>query len=90
MYSDWKVDEFDSKNLILSQDIDGYCDEHFVLKLGENNIEVFKCINKGREEFYKDTNISKDYLTSSDINKLENGIYVYGFKNLNSVLEDFE
>ena len=75
---------------MLSQNLEGYCDDHYVLKIGDENIEVFKQISKDREEFYKDTNISKEYLTASDLNKLEEGIYVYGFKNLNSAIEDFE
>ena len=90
LYSNWKVEEFSSKSLVLSQNLEGYCDDHYVLKLGDENIEVFKQISKDREEFYKDTNISKEYLTASDLNKLEEGIYVYGFKNLNSAIEDFE
>lgn len=90
IYSNWNIEEFNSKKLILSQDIDGFCDEHYVLKIGDDNIEVFKQISKDREDFFKDTNISKEYLTTSDINKLEKGIYVYGYKNLNSVIEDFE
>ena len=90
LYSNWRVDSFSSKNLVLSQDVEGYCDEHYLLKLGDDNIEIFRLIDKNRIKFYKDTNISKEYLTSTDINELEEGIYVYGNKNLNSVIEDYE
>ena len=90
LYSNWNVEEFSSKNLVLSQDIEGYCDEHYVLKIGDDNIEVYKLMGKNKTKFYKDKNISKEYLTSEDLNNLREGIFVYGIKNLNSVIEDFE
>lgn len=90
LYSDWNVEEFSSDNLLLSQTINDICDEHYVIKLGDENIEVYHVRSSGIEELYKTTNISKEYLTSTDINNLERGIYVYGVSNLNSVIEDFE
>lgn len=89
LYSDWNLEKFSSNEIVLSKEFEENCDEHFILKLGEDNIEVYKDLNSG-EELYKSTNISKDYLTSMDIEKLEEGIYVYGTCNLNSAIEDFE
>lgn len=89
LYPDWNVEKFSSNEIVLSKEFDEKCDEHFILKLGEDNIEVYKDLND-REELYKSTNISKDYLTSMDIEKLEEGIYIYGTSNLNSAIEDFE
>lgn len=90
LYPDWKVEKFSSSEVVLSKDIDEMCDEHFVLKLGEDNIEIYKNSKDGEEELYKSTNISKRYLTNVDIQKLKEGIYVYGIGNLNSAIEDFE
>lgn len=90
LYSDWNIEKFSSTEVVLSKDIDQMCDEHFVLKLGKENIEIYKSIEDGQEKLYKSTNISKDYLTNVDIEKLEEGIYVYGISNLNSAIEDFE
>lgn len=90
-YPEWEIEEFSSKNLVLSQKIDNMCDEHYVLKFGDNdNIAVYHLTETGEEELYKNTNISKEYLTSADIENLEAGIYVYGIENLNSAIEDFE
>lgn len=89
-YREWKIEKFSSNDVILAKNIDGYCDEHFVLKLGEDNIEVYTLEDSGETKLYKTTNISKDYLTSADITNLEEGIYVYGRSNLNSAIEDFE
>lgn len=90
LYADWNVEEFNSNNIVLSKKIDGFCDEHYILKLGEDNIEIYRAIGEGKTKFYKSTNISKEYLTSTDINNLTEGIYVYGSGNLNSAIEDFE
>ena len=89
-YPEWEIEEFSSKNLVLSQKIDNLCDEHYVIKIGDDdNIAVYHITDTG-EELYKNTNISKEYLTSTDIDNLEKGIYVYGIGNLNSAIEDFE
>lgn len=90
LYPNWNLEKFSSSEIVLSKDIDDMCDEHFILKLGEDNIEVYKDLKSGEQKLYKSTNISKDYLTSVDIEKLEEGIYIYGIGNLNSAIEDFE
>lgn len=89
LYDDWRVEEFSDNSVVLSQNIDDICDEHFVIKLGDENIEIFHQKNNNLE-FYKSTNISKEYLTSADISNLNEGICVFGSGNLNSVIEDFE
>ena len=90
-YPEWEIEEFSSKNLVLSQKINNMCDEHYVIKIGDDDyIAVYHLKNKDEEELYKNTSISKEYLTSTDIENLESGIYVYGVGNLNSVIEDFE
>lgn len=90
LYPDWKIEEFSSNNVVLAQNLDNICDEHYVLKLEDENVEVYHIESDEHLMLYKSTDISKEYLTSDDINSLENGIYVYGIANLNSVMEDFE
>ena len=90
IYPDWRVEEFSSKQIILAQNIDKICDNHYVLKLGEKNIEIYKMIEAEDFELVRETNISKEYLTNDDIEKLEEGIFVFGISDLNSALEDFE
>ena len=90
VYSDWRIEEFSSDNIILAQNLDKYCDDHYVLMLGNENIEIYKMIEAEELELVLETNISKEYLTNSDIKSLEEGIFVFGVGNLNSALEDFE
>ena len=90
LYPEWTVEEFSSNNIVLAQNLDNICDEHYVLKLDDENVEVYHIESDEHLKLYKSTDISKEYLTSDDINNLEDGIYVYGIANLNSAIEDFE
>lgn len=89
-YKEWKVEEFDSKKITLAQSIDRMCDDHFVLKLGNENIEIYQMKEFDDFQLIRETNISREYLTNDDLKKLEEGIFVFGVSNLNSALEDFE
>lgn len=89
-YSDWEVEEFGKSNIILSKNISGICDNHFRIKLIDEDISVFNLANNGEEIFLTGTEISKEYLPDEDLEKLEEGIDVYGLTELNSVIENFE
>lgn len=87
---EYEVEEFNKNSLVIAKEINGFCDNHFCLKLGENNIEVYKLSADGNLEKYEETEISKDYLPEEDIEKLEEGIYFFGEGKINAMLEDFE
>ncbi len=90
MYPEWEVEEFSSNNIVLAQKLDNICDEHYLLKLEGNNVKVYHIEDNNKLKVFKNTDISKEYLASEDINSLEEGIYVHGLANLNSAMEDFE
>lgn len=89
-YSEWRIEEFSDKEIILAQNIDSMCDEHYVLRLGENNVEIYQIEEFDDYKLIKTTNITREYLTDTDIINLEEGIFIFGTVNLNSALEDFE
>ena len=89
-YSDWEVEELTEKKLVLCKEINGYCKEHFLIKLDGEKVNIYRLNTDGKFLKYKDTSIVKEYLTNSDIQKLSEGITVYGEGKLSSVLEDFE
>lgn len=90
-YNDWEVEEFNKTNVTLSKDINGFCEEHFTIRLKEDGVvEVYGINENGDELFINKTEISENYLTDEDILKLKEGVVVYGVAELNSVLEDFE
>ena len=89
-YEDWDVEEFSSKNIVLVKEINSLCDEHFIIKLGKEYIEIHHVEPNGETTLYKTTEVSKEYLAEEDIEKLKKGIYVFGKGKLNSVIEDYE
>lgn len=89
-YDDYEVEEFSSSNLVIAKEINGICNEHFYIKLGSENVEIMKLNSDGSFSAYQVTDISRKYLPTDDISKLEEGIYVYGSGKIDSVLEDYE
>lgn len=90
LYDEWEVEEFSSNSVVLCQEINSICDEHYLVKLGENNIEIYNIGNGGALNLYKETDIGKEYLTAEDLETVGEGIIIYGKGKLNSIIEDFE
>ena len=87
----YEVEEFTDKTLVLTREINGMCDNHYVIKLNENNkVDVYKINTDTSYSLYETTDISRDFLPIDDIEKLEEGIVVYGLGKVNSILEDYE
>lgn len=89
-YEDWEVEEFSEEKLTLCKEVNGYCNEHFLIQLKEDEVNVYQMGTLGELKEYKKTDIVRDYLPEEDIENLEEGITVYGEGKLSSVLEDFE
>lgn len=89
-YGDWKVEEFFENKVVLYKEVEGICDEHFYITLGEQFIEIYKFTDENNKVLYITTDIGREYLTEQDILKLENGINLYGKDKLNSAIEDYE
>ena len=89
-YPEWEIENFSNKELVLYKKVYGICGEHFIIESGEDFIEVYSLNEDYDKNLYEITNVSIEYLTDEDIEKLEEGIYVYGVEELNSTLESFE
>lgn len=90
-YNDeYEVENFENNALVISKEINGLCDNHFFMKLGNENIEIYKLNTDGSFALYKETEISREYLAREDIAVLEKGMYIYGEGKINATLEDFE
>jgi len=89
-YKDWTIKEFSKDNLILSKLENGLCNEHFVINSENGIVVVYKLDEDYNKSLYEKTNIYTEYLPEEDLEKLEQGIYVYGTYSLNSELENFE
>ena len=87
----YEVEEMNNDKLILSREINGMCNNHYAIKLGDNNlVEVYKINTDTSYTLYETTEISKDFLPASDVEKLKEGMIVYGIGKVNAILEDYE
>ena len=89
-YADWEIEEFSKDKLILSKEVDGYCNQHFIIKLDDSMVNIYRVGTMGELNEYRTTEISKDYLPEEDIEKLEVGIPIFGEGKLGAALEDYE
>lgn len=89
-YDEWEVQDFSSDKLVLCKNVNGYCNEHFVIKLDNDFVTIYRLGTYGDLKEYQKTDIAKDYLPAQDVEKLKEGIMVYGEGKLSSVLEDYE
>ncbi len=83
------IENFSSKEIVVSEDIEGSCDQHYLLQSNNGLVTVYKYNSEGEKEEYKETNIAVEYLTDTDREELEAGIKVIGESELNSRLEDY-
>lgn len=90
LYSDWKLQEFSSNQIILYKEIDDECGEHYVVKAENGNIVIYKITKEGDLELLENTQIQTKYLPQIDIDKLKQGVTLVGKDKLNSYIEDFE
>jgi len=86
----WDIDKFSAGEIELSREDENFCNEHYLLKLENMVIVVYKVDENGVETEYEQTGITTEYLTDEDILRLTTGIYVYGKENLSNTIEDYE
>ena len=89
-YSQWKLQEFSKEKIVLFQELEGECGEHYMLRDVDGKINVYKLDETGNEALLNETEIATEYLTETDKINMENGLIVYGKESLNKLLEDFE
>ncbi len=89
-YAGWEVEKFAKNQLVLTKEMDGYCNQHFLIKLDNGLVNIYRVGTLGELNQYQSTDISKDYLPEEDIGKLEEGIPVFGEGKLSAILEDYE
>lgn len=89
-YKDYKIEKFASNEIVLYQEKDGECGEHYIVRDDEGKVNIYIKQENGEEKLFEETDISTDYLPETDKINMKNGIEVNGKQNLNQLIEDFE
>ena len=89
-FSDWELQKFTPTEIVLYKEVDEFCNEHYVLREKDGYIAIFKIDENNNETLIEITDIPTEYLTEQDLENIQNGITIYGKKELNKAIEDFE
>ena len=89
-YKNWELEEFTEKEITLSKYLEGYCNEHYIVKDETEKVVVYEVDQNGKETLKQTTEIETKYLPETDRISLKSGIKVYTKENLNTLLQDFE
>lgn len=89
-YAEWKLESLTNNEVIVSQEKDGYCGMHYVVREHGEVLGIYTIDETGQETWKEDTDIATRYLTEEDLIKVQEGIKAIGDEQLHSILEDFE
>ncbi len=89
-FLDWEVQKFTPTEIVLYKEMNGFCNEHYLLKEEDGYIAIFSLDEKNNETLLKNTDISIKYLEEEDLKRIKEGIYINSKKELNKTIEDFE
>ena len=90
-YPEYIVINFSKDEVDLYNVAEGLCNKHYKITIDESGmIIVYRLKSNYDTEIYQTTEISSEYLSTDDKKELEEGIYIYGTAELNSILENFE
>ena len=89
-YTNWEIQRYSSNEIILYNEFESNCGQHFILRENEGKIIIYRINENDEEELYEKTEISVEYLTENDKIGIQNGIRVNGIEELNQLIEDFE
>lgn len=90
LYAEWQIETFTANQVVLYRELDGECNEHYILKEQDGKITVYTVDENGEEIEFMKTDVAVEYLTETDKIHLADGWKVYGRESLNQVIEDFE
>ncbi len=89
-YPDYKIESFSGNEIVLYQEKDGECGEHYLVKDKDGQVTIYEILEDKSQKEIDVTGISTEYLPETDKINMKNGIAVNGKQNLNQLLEDFE
>lgn len=89
-YPDCKIESFTSNEVVLKQEKQGECGEHYMVKDKEGQVTIYQILENGEQKEVEVTGITTEYLPETDKINMKKGIQVNGKQELNQLIEDFE
>ena len=89
--NNFTIQKVSPEEVVLYKEENGFCNEHYLLIEKNGYIEVYFLDEKGEMKFMTNiVDIATELLPEKDREELKTGIKVYGKKELNKKIEDFE
>ena len=73
---DWQIEEFSENRIVLYQEQDGECNEHYIVRDKDGQVVIYQKTENGEEEI-EVTDISTEYLPETDKIQMENHCIVH-------------
>ncbi len=89
-YQDCKIESFTSNEVVLQQEKEGECGEHYMVKDKEGQVAIYQILEDGEQKEIEVTGVTTEYLPQTDKINMKKGIQVNGKQELNQLIEDFE
>ena len=89
-YLNYQIESFASNEVVLQQEKEGECGEHYMVKDKEGQVVVYQILENGEQNEIEITGITTEYLPETDKINMKKGIQVNGKQELNQLIEDFE
>jgi len=88
-YTEWDIRECSQNRVELYRALDGASPGHFIVRERNGYIVVYRLDEYGNEVFYKQTDVSVEFLSDIDRKKLKEGIIVKGTSGVEQILQDY-
>ena len=89
-YGGYTIEKFASNEVVLYQEQEGECGEHYLVKDKGGLVTIFQILEDGTQKELEETGITTEYLPETDKINMRDGIKVNGKQALNQLIEDFE
>ena len=89
-HQEYSLSEESGNILVFERVYKGKCPNHFLVKIEENNLCIYRINLEGKYELYQKTEIAAEFLREGLTEKLKDGVYVNGLSELFVLLEDIE
>ncbi len=89
-YANYKIESFSPNEIVLFQEREGNCEEHYMVKDKEGEVAIYQILSDGTQKEIEITGITTEYLPETDKINMKKGIQVNGKQALNQLIEDFE
>lgn len=88
--SDYEIESKSEKSAIVSKKNHGYCLNHYLVKINDEKVVIFKLIDKENMEIYSILDVPINILRDDVLEDLKKGIEVYGMDKLNEIIQELE